>query len=245
MAVSVSERQQLMPLAALLVLAIVSVLTLVGLWWWQPAIETDLLQRTRQAVVEAGLSADGVHFSGRDGILIGTISSDSDAARLQAVVSSVYGVRSVENRLIPAATARLPTSASDTLPMGEAATRHIPRKTHPLEQLDLSAIQFEYARVELKERATQALAPVITHLKQQPNTVIEVAAHTDNQGTALGNYAVTQERAEVIRNYLLAQGVSANQVVAKGYGATRPLVENNTPEQHQQNRRIEITVLKE
>ncbi|MFN3786598.1 MAG: OmpA family protein, partial [Thiothrix sp.] len=72
-----------------------------------------------------------------------------------------------------------------------------------------------------------------------------VAAHTDNQGTALGNYAVTQERAEVIRNYLLAEGVNANQVIARGYGATRPLVENNTAEQRQKNRRIEITVLKE
>lgn len=244
MAVTVSERQQLMPLAALLVLAIVGVLTLVGLWWWQPAIETDLLQRTRQAVVEAGLPTDGVHFSGRDGILTGTIASESEAARLQAVVSSVYGVRTVENRLIPAATARLPAPPSDTLVMENAAL-HTPRKTHPLEQLDLSAVQFEYARAELNERATQALAPVITSLKQQPNTVIEVAAHTDNQGTALGNYAVTQERAEVIRNYLLAQGVNANQVVAKGYGATRPLVENNTAEQRQQNRRIEITVLKE
>ncbi|MFN3785839.1 MAG: BON domain-containing protein, partial [Thiothrix sp.] len=115
MAVSISERQQLVPLAALLVLAIVSVLTLMGLWWWQPAIETDLLQRTRQALVAAGLPADGVHFSGRDGILTGTISSASDAARLQAIVSGVYGVRTVENHLIPAATAHLLTPPSDAL----------------------------------------------------------------------------------------------------------------------------------
>jgi len=63
------SKQQVMPFAALLALLTVTVLTLLSLWVQQPAIETDLLQRTRQALAEAGLPTHLVHFNGRDGVL--------------------------------------------------------------------------------------------------------------------------------------------------------------------------------
>ena len=98
-------KQQLLPFAALLVLVTVTLLTLLSLLVQQPAIETDLLQRTRQALAEAGLPTHIVHFNGRDGVLTGTVAGEADAERLQAIVSSVYGVRHVENHLIPVSTA--------------------------------------------------------------------------------------------------------------------------------------------
>ncbi|WP_308874577.1 OmpA family protein [Thiothrix subterranea] len=81
-------------------------------------------------------------------------------------------------------------------------------------------------------------------LRQQPAMIIEVSAHTDHEGTALGNLTVSQARAEVIRNYLLSQGIEAKQVRAKGYGSTRPIVEQSTAESTR-NRRIDITVLEQ
>ena len=86
---------------------------------------------------------------------------------------------------------------------------------------------------------------MLAELRQHPNMVIEVSAHTEHEGTALGNLAVSQARAEVVRNYLLSQNVAAKQVVAKGYGSTRPLVDHDSAEDASQNRRIEITVLEE
>jgi outer membrane protein OmpA-like peptidoglycan-associated protein len=89
------------------------------------------------------------------------------------------------------------------------------------------------------------LGNVLAALHQHPTMVIEVSAHTDDEGTALGNLAVTQARAEVVRNYLLSQKVDAKQVVAKGYGSTRPIVEHQSAEGSSKNRRIDITVLEE
>ena len=91
----------------------------------------------------------------------------------------------------------------------------------------------------------QTLQEVVAHLRKNPDLTVEVSAHTDSQSTALGNMAVTQARADVVRNYLLSQGVNATQVKAQGYGSARPLASNDTEEGRAQNRRIEITVFRE
>lgn len=241
-AITVSK-QQVMPFAALLASVSVTVLTLLSLLIQQPAIETDLLQRTRQALAESGLPTHSIHFNGRDGVLTGTVAGETEGQRLQQIVSSVYGVRHVENRLIPVSTA---SAQADSLmvPSIPMPGLHTPARRYPIEQIDLDAIQFEYSRAELNSKAVSALEQVLAELRQQPAMIIEVSAHTDHDGTALGNLTVSQARAEVIRNYLLSQGIEAKQVRAKGYGFTRPVVGSSTANS-QQNRRIEITVLEE
>lgn len=237
------SKQQVMPFAALLALGAVTVLSLLSLLVQQPAIETDLLQRTRQALAESGLPTHLVYFNGRDGVLTGTIAGEIEGQRLQQIVSSVYGVRHVENRLIPVSTASAQTD-SLTAPSISILGLHTPAKRHPIEQIDLSAIQFKYSRAELNSKAVAALKQVLVELRQQPAMIIEVSAHTGHEGTALGNLTVSQARAEAIRNYLLSQGIEAKQVRAKGYGSTRPIVATSTADS-QQNRRIDITVLEE
>ena len=237
------SKQQVMPFSALLALLTVTVLTLLSLLVQQPAIETDLLQRTRQALAEAGLPTHLVHFNGRDGVLSGTVAGETELQRLQQIVSGIYGVRQVENRLIPVSTASAASDNLDVFPAPVSAL-HIPAKRYPVEKIDLSAIQFEYSRAELDSKAVVALEQVLTELRQQPTMIIEVSAHTGHEGTALGNLTVSQARAEVIRNYLLSQGIEAKQVRAKGYGSTRPIVESNAAGS-QHNRRIEMTVLEE
>lgn len=245
--VMVNGQRQGLRVAALWVSGVVVLLTLVGVLWLQPAIETDLLQRARQAAVAAGLPAEVIRFDGRDAILAGSISNEAAAARLQTVVSNVYGVRAVSNRLVPLGTVpdNQATPAAASQPIGLATPA---KRGHPIERLDLSAVQFPYGRADLGELGTtalQALDQVAALLKQQPNLVVEVSAHTDSQGSALGNQIVTQERAEAIRHYLLAAGAGEGQVVARGYGASRPLVEETDGQQRQRNRRVEIVVLKE
>ncbi|WGZ94578.1 MAG: OmpA family protein [Candidatus Thiothrix putei] len=236
-------KQQVISFAVLLAAIAVTVLTLLSLLIQQPAIETDLLQRTRQALAESGLPTELVQFDGRDGVLTGTVAGEAEAELLQRIVSSVYGVRYVENRLIPVSASAAQPASLESPPLPILGL-HTPSKQYQIEQIDLSAIQFEYSRAELDSSAVAALEQVLAELRKHPAMAIEVSAHTDHEGTALGNLTVSQARAEVVRNYLLSQGIEAKQVQAKGYGSTRPLAEPNT-DAAQQNRRIEITVLKE
>ena len=237
-------QQPIAPMLAVMVTLSVATLTLVAVLSQQTKIETDLLQRTRQALVQAGFSADNVQFSGRDGVLTGTVSSDAEADRMLAISRDVYGVRDVNKQLLITA-ATVPDNNVLETPAIAGGELYTPSKQHEIEQIDLSAIQFAYAKAELDEAALQTLQEVVAHLRKNPDLTVEVSAHTDSQSTALGNMAVTQARADVVRNYLLSQGVNATQVKAQGYGSARPLASNDTEEGRVQNRRIEITVFRE
>ncbi|MDH3588220.1 MAG: OmpA family protein [Gammaproteobacteria bacterium] len=72
---------------------------------------------------------------------------------------------------------------------------------------------------------------------------IEIAGHTDAQGSATVNQTLSKRRAEAVVNYLLAMGISSEQLVARGYGETRPVGANETAEGRARNRRIEFNVL--
>lgn len=228
---------------AALTLPAVVVLTALASFSQQSTIETDLLQRARQALSEAGLPADGVYFNGRDSVLTGEVANEEASGLAEMVVQQVYGVRAVANQLA----IKPGIQTGEMLDAGVAPTKglHVPSHRYPVEQVDLHEVQFEYAKSELNSDAMNVLEEVAVLLRKSPEQVIEVSAHTDNQGTALGNLAVTNARANVIRDYLVSKGVNATQVVARGYGSMRPVADNATEEGRQQNRRIEITVLKE
>lgn len=245
MADPIAHKQPLLPLVAFLVLLIVATLTLFAMLFNQPAMETDLLQRTRQALSEAGLPSDSVRFKGRDGILIGTVADENTANQLIDITRRVYGVRTVNNHLIVANTPAEQSEDASSPPPPAGKGFHKPSKQYPIEQIDLSALQFDYARAELNSDAPAVLDKVVAELQKNPQMKIEVSAHTDDNGTPLGNFAVTRARAEAIRNYLLSKGVKPEQVKARGYGSTRPVADNKTEQGREANRRIEITVLEE
>ncbi|MDY6788155.1 MAG: OmpA family protein, partial [candidate division WOR-3 bacterium] len=62
-------------------------------------------------------------------------------------------------------------------------------------------------------------------------------------GSASNNLALSQARAESVRNYLISSGISASRIIAKGYGETMPIATNTTRYGRQQNRRIEFLIL--
>lgn len=70
---------------------------------------------------------------------------------------------------------------------------------------------------------------------------VEVAGHTDAQGDAGANQALSQQRAEAVTAELVKRGVPAAQLTARGYGETRP-IDSSGAEDNPRNRRIEFTV---
>ncbi|MBC3911322.1 OmpA family protein [Undibacterium umbellatum] len=86
-------------------------------------------------------------------------------------------------------------------------------------------------------RTVQKLATVLQNNMQR--TVL-IEGHTDNTGTQAHNQDLSERRAGAVRSALVLMGVSRDRIETKGYGETFPVTENNTAQNRQLNRRVEI-----
>ncbi|MCL4778578.1 MAG: OmpA family protein [Gammaproteobacteria bacterium] len=89
----------------------------------------------------------------------------------------------------------------------------------------------------------QVLNSVALVLKEFDKTVVDIAGHADSTGPDDKNLELSQRRASSVSSYLGAQGINPQRLIATGYGETRPIASNDTPEGRSQNRRVEITLL--
>ncbi|MCZ4279076.1 OmpA family protein, partial [Rhodococcoides yunnanense] len=78
----------------------------------------------------------------------------------------------------------------------------------------------------------------------KPGWLIVVAGHTDITGDTKANQVLSLKRAEALRDWMLSTSdVSPTCFAVQGYGATRPLASNDTPEGRATNRRVEISLV--
>lgn len=110
--------------------------------------------------------------------------------------------------------------------------------------LILKGVNFKTASAELLEESYYVLEQVFNSLEAFPNVRVEIAGHTDNQGGDSYNMALSSDRAKSVMNYLVQRGISADRIVPKGYGKTRPIASNSTSEGRAKNRRVEVVPIK-
>lgn len=104
-------------------------------------------------------------------------------------------------------------------------------------------VLFETNKAKLFPNAEVKLSEVAKALTQQdPDSKLVVEGHADSQGEDQHNLELSQQRAEAVREYLVAHGIAADRIVAKGYGEGRPIADNKTAEGRANNRRVEIVV---
>ena len=113
----------------------------------------------------------------------------------------------------------------------------------PGSTLILKKVLFVQGEYTLLPESFKALNELIMALKKYPAARIELAGHTDNAGDQRLNRYLSENRAQVVANYLNRHGIKEDAITIKGYGGTRPLVSNDTEEGRAQNRRVELTVL--
>jgi outer membrane protein OmpA-like peptidoglycan-associated protein len=111
-------------------------------------------------------------------------------------------------------------------------------------KLSLEHIYFASNASDLNETSTAELASIVHLLKQYPDMMIEISAHTDNVGSDDYNITLSQKRATSVTAYLEKHGVPMKRLMAKGYGKTQPIAPNDTDENRARNRRVELLVLK-
>jgi OmpA-OmpF porin, OOP family len=108
----------------------------------------------------------------------------------------------------------------------------------------LQNIFFDFDKYELKEKSLTELEKVERFLRENPTVKVEISGHTDNDGTLAYNMQLSQKRARAVYDHLVSRGISANRLLAKGYGPNHPISANDSEEGKQQNRRIEFKLLK-
>lgn len=86
------------------------------------------------------------------------------------------------------------------------------------------------------------LDAVVTWMKEHPDVGIIVEGHTDNTGGKEFNMNLSLRRAQSVKAYLVRHGIRPSLITIEGYGFSRPVAENSTPEGRQQNRRVEVRV---
>jgi OmpA-OmpF porin, OOP family len=111
--------------------------------------------------------------------------------------------------------------------------------------LNDSKVTFASDSAEVPESMAPFLKIAAADLsKLKTGNVLEIAGYTDNTGDAALNLALSQKRAEAVREAFIKYGASPDMLVAKGYGEADPIASNDTAEGRLKNRRIEYHVVK-
>ena len=184
--------------------------------------------RALEAVRAAGIEGLAIDVDGRDVTLAGELAPGIDRAALIARVAATDGVRVVRDELVvidPVARLR------------DARTRFRER----LAGVDVAALAFEPGSTSLTAAADATLDALVALLNEFPDFRVRIAGHTDDTGRADVNLRLSGERAEAVASRLAARGIDPARLIAKGYGATRPIADNDTGIGRARNRRIEIS----
>ncbi len=107
--------------------------------------------------------------------------------------------------------------------------------------LAFGKIEFNTGTADLVPGASQGIDLLANYMNKFPNKTVTLSGHTDATGSAERNKALSQQRADFIRDVLISKGVSPERITAIGYGQSQPVASNSTSSGRQKNRRIDIT----
>lgn len=106
-------------------------------------------------------------------------------------------------------------------------------------------IYYDLNKAEIRMDAEVELDNLVTLMNDNPDIIIELSSHTDVRADDAYNLDLSQRRAKSAVDYIISQGIEETRLIPKGYGETHPIVLNaQTEEEHQRNRRTEFKVLK-
>jgi len=102
---------------------------------------------------------------------------------------------------------------------------------------------FDFDKYIIKPEGKAKLDDLVAKTKGINLEVIIAVGHTDNIGTAAYNQALSERRANAVKEYLVSKGIEKNRVYTEGKGMKNPIASNSTAEGRAKNRRTEIEVV--
>ena len=203
-----------------------------------------------QLAVRAGTPAAGIDAA--VGRLAGVVTSfgarvESGQARLVDTVLTVTGTAFTAQAATEANAAVAGAATGGVTASGTVAAPAAPDQTTLSARLkDLlgrSGINFASGSAEITPESESVLVTAAQSILSVPGVNIRIDGHTDDQGSAASNRTLSEQRANAVRQDLIAKGVPAAQLTTQGFGPDQPIADNGTDAGRAANRRIEFTVL--
>ena len=104
----------------------------------------------------------------------------------------------------------------------------------------MHGIQFDVDKSTLKPESMGSINQIYNLLKKDASLKFEIDGHTDNTGVAAHNLTLSQQRADAVKAQLIKMGINGSRLTTKGFGDTKPITDNSTPEGKANNRRVEF-----
>ena len=101
-------------------------------------------------------------------------------------------------------------------------------------------ILFDTGKATFKKETDQVLQAMVAIFKEYPKADFAIQGHTDSVGSKSSNQALSERRANAVRDYLIANGISAARLTAAGFGEDNPIANNKTRAGRKENRRVEV-----
>lgn len=112
------------------------------------------------------------------------------------------------------------------------------------ESIQLRNVFFMQSKPLLLPESYPELDRLVRIMKDNKTIEIQLEGHTDGRGDPRANLALSEERVEAVKQYLISKGISEKRIVGKGFGGAKPMVANDTEENRQLNRRVEFKIMK-
>ncbi|MDD2344739.1 MAG: OmpA family protein [Bacteroidales bacterium] len=104
----------------------------------------------------------------------------------------------------------------------------------------VTGIRFDVGKATLKPESMGPINEILYVLKNSPDLKFSIEGHTDTDGDEAINQKLSEDRAKSVMERLIELGIDKSRLAYKGFGESKPITENNTPEGKAQNRRVEF-----
>jgi outer membrane protein OmpA-like peptidoglycan-associated protein len=101
---------------------------------------------------------------------------------------------------------------------------------------------FETNKSTLRSEHFVRLNSIVDYLLLHSERSVRISGHTDNTGREAHNLTLSKQRADVVAEYLVSNGININRIETSGLGSTKPIAENTTEEGRKKNRRVELLI---
>jgi len=110
--------------------------------------------------------------------------------------------------------------------------------------VQFKSVLFDNAKASIRAESYSTLDNVASIMQEYPRSRFLIEGHTDSRGRDAYNQKLSDERAASVLNYLIGKGISSSRLQSKGFGETQPIASNDTAAGRQENRRVQLSILK-